>query len=149
MLAGAAHKNVDGGHNAAQGVRRAGGMHCDHTFDKAGLAELCLRFVFCFDDAVRENNEQITRPQHELTLLVAAGGHDAERQASCFKPLNGTRAPLEKRRVMSGIDVSEGVHRRVPLGEECGGETRSPEAVRRGVAIEPEDQFTQAERRDG
>jgi hypothetical protein len=49
--------------NGPQGVRRAGGVHCDHTFEKSGLAELCLRFVFCFDDAVCKDNEQITRTQ--------------------------------------------------------------------------------------
>jgi hypothetical protein len=80
MLAGAAYKSVDRGHKGPQGVRRAGGMHRGHTFDEAGLAEFCLGFVFCLNHAVCEDNKQITRAQHDLILLVAARGHDAERR---------------------------------------------------------------------
>jgi hypothetical protein len=47
-----------------------------------------------------------------------------------------------------GIDIGKSVQRGVPLRDECG-ETRSRKAVRAGVAIEREDQFTQAEGRGG
>jgi hypothetical protein len=75
---GEAYKSVDRGRKRPQGVLRAGGMHRGHTFDEAGLAEFCLGFVFCLTHAVCEDNKQITRAEHDLILLVAARGHDAD-----------------------------------------------------------------------
>jgi hypothetical protein len=74
----AASKSADRGRKRPQGVLRAVGMHRGHTFDEAGLAEFCLGFVFCLN-AVCEDNKQLTRAEHDLILLVAARGHDAER----------------------------------------------------------------------
>jgi hypothetical protein len=79
MLAGSADKSVDRRHNGLQGrppQRRTASWSCIRRDESR---RILLGFVFCLDDAVCEDNKQITSAQHNSILLVAAGGHNAER----------------------------------------------------------------------